>query len=541
MPHLRTARIRPLLAVPLAISLLFLAPVVTNSMTSRADSPSAVAAVNQTYSIATVDPGGLTPGRSVQAYSVEILSGLFDSLTAIDPAGQVVMRAAESVASSDQLSWIIKVRPGQLFHNGEPVTAASFADAWNAAAYGPNQWPTNTYFRNVVGYEALNPPAGAPAATTLSGVRVTDDYTLEVTLAEPFGPFPQLLSYTGLAPLPKAAFADLEAFDRHPIGNGPFAMKDDTDTESQAELVRFEDYAGPRPARSAGVTFTYFPTLADAYADARAGNSDIMLHIPPDLVADARQGFGERFQQTRSAVVEYLGLPMRDERFAERDVRRAISMAIDRDRITAEVLGGAYDPLRSLFPPGMPGARAGSCGMYCEYNPDLARAMFGQAGGIEGTLTLFYPQGDETYDRAMREVAADLQRNLGIEDVQFSRAEPGEYFTALSTQQSPGPFRFNWVMDYPSVENYLAQLTEPGNWVGYEAGTGQDFIKLADAAADPVKGLPYYQLAEAEFLSDMPVVPLWSWRALTCHSTRVTDVHTDPFANLRLEEVQVTS
>lgn len=510
-------------------------------MTVQADASSGDTPGDRTYSIATVDPGGLTPGRSVQAYSVEIISGIFDSLTAIDPTGQVVMRAAESVTSSDQISWTIKVRPGQSFHNGEAVTAQSFADAWNAAAYGPNGWPTNAYFRNVVGYEALNPPGGTPTATTLAGLRVSDDYTLQVTLTAPFNPFPQLLSYPGLAPLPTAAFADLEAFDQHPIGNGPFKVKDDTDTETRAELVRFAEYSGPRPARSEGVTFTYFPTLADAYADARAGNSDIMLHIPPDLVGEARQLFGDRFQETRSAVVEYLGLPLYDERFAERDVRRAISMAIDRDRITTEVLGGAYDPLRSLFPPGLPGARAGSCGMYCEYNPDLARAMFGQAGGFEGTLTLFYPEGDETYERAMREVAADLQRNLGIEDVRFERAEPTDYFTALGTGVSPGPFRFNWVMDYPSVENYLAQLSGPGNWVGYEAATAQPLIEKAGTTPDPVKGLPYYQLAEAEFLQDMPVVPLWSWRALTCHTTRVTDVHTDPFANLRLEEVQVTS
>jgi peptide/nickel transport system substrate-binding protein/oligopeptide transport system substrate-binding protein len=510
-------------------------------VTVQADTSSGIASGDRTYSIATVNPGGLTPGRSVQAYSVEIISGLFDSLTAIDPSGQVVMRAAESVTSRDQISWIIKVRPGQFFHNGEAVTAQSFVDAWNAAAYGPNGWPTNAYFRNVAGYAALNPPSGAPTATTLAGLQVSDDYTLQVTLTEPFNQFPQLLSYPGLAPLPEAAFADLEAFDQHPIGNGPFKVKDDTDTEQRAELVRFEEYAGPRPARSEGVTFTYFPTLADAYADARSGSSDIMLHIPPDLAAEARQIFGDRYQETRSAVVEYLGLPLRDERFAQRDVRRAISMAIDRDRITAEVLGGAYDPLRSLFPPGLPGARAGSCEMYCEYNPDLARAMFGQAGGFEGTLTLFYPEGDDSYDRAMHEVAADLQRNLGLEDVQFERAEPADYFTALGTQASPGPFRFNWVMDYPSVENYLAQLARPGNWVGYEAGTAQDYIGKAAEVADPVKGLPYYQLAEAEFLNDMPVVPLWSWRALTCHSARVTDVHTDPFANLRLEEVQVTS
>ena len=95
-------------------------------------------------------------------------------------------------------------------------------------------------------------------------------------------------------------------------------------------------------------------------------------------------------------------------------------------------------------------------------------------------------------------------------------------------------------MDYPSVENHRTQFAEPGHVVGYEGATAQGFIEQGDAVADPVKGLPYRQLAEAALLTDMPAVPLWNWRAMTVHSERLTDVNTDPFANMRLEEVRVT-
>lgn len=69
--------------------------------------------------------------------------------------------AAESLTSDDQRVWTLRVRPGGAFHNGEAVTARSFATAWNAAAYGPNGWGSNGYFSQIDGYDALNPADGA--------------------------------------------------------------------------------------------------------------------------------------------------------------------------------------------------------------------------------------------------------------------------------------------------------------------------------------------------------------------------------------------
>ncbi|MFC7639747.1 ABC transporter substrate-binding protein [Streptosporangium lutulentum] len=111
------------------------------------------------FSVALTEPDHLTPGNTSSSYSITVLQALFDLPVVIDAKGQPQMRAAESVTSEDQKVWTIKIKPGQKFHNGEPVTAESFADAWNAAAYGPNAWTNNYYFENVEGYDALNPEA----------------------------------------------------------------------------------------------------------------------------------------------------------------------------------------------------------------------------------------------------------------------------------------------------------------------------------------------------------------------------------------------
>src|SRR6266545_1504367 len=114
-------------------------------------------AKGKTFTVANQEPGHLTPGATNDSYGIHVVNSLFDRLTRLDPTGKVINEEAESVTSTDQKMWTIKVKPGLTFHNGEPVTAQSYVDAWNAAAYGPNAWDNNYYFGNIAGYDALNP------------------------------------------------------------------------------------------------------------------------------------------------------------------------------------------------------------------------------------------------------------------------------------------------------------------------------------------------------------------------------------------------
>src|SRR5437868_1792472 len=171
-----------------------------------------------------LEPDHLVPGNTTSSYAFDVLSGLFDNLVGLTKDGKAVNLAAVSVTSDDQKVWTIKVRPGQRFHNGEPVTAGSFADGWNNAAYGPHAYSANGYFSHFTGYAEMNPEGAAhkPKADELSGVKVVDDSTLKVTLTDPFNQFPLLLTYPAFAPMPKAALKDLAASDYHPLANRPY-------------------------------------------------------------------------------------------------------------------------------------------------------------------------------------------------------------------------------------------------------------------------------------------------------------------------------
>ncbi|HEY9523577.1 MAG TPA: ABC transporter substrate-binding protein [Thermopolyspora sp.] len=489
-------------------------------------------AADDTFSVALTEPDHLTPGNTSSSYSITVLQALFDTLVVIDAQGRPQMRAAESVTSDDQRTWTIKVRPGQKFHNGEPVTAQSFADAWNAAAYAPNAWTNNYYFANIEGYDALNPEDenAKPKTDTMSGLKVVDDTTLEVHLTAPFSQFPITLAYTGFAPMPKAAFTDLKTYDEHPIGNGPFEMDGDWQHNQQIKVRRFAGYAGPRPAKSAGVDFKIYANRETAYTDLRAGNVDLLQTIPPASAAEARTLLGDRFVVTPSGTMDYLGFPVYDKQFASADLRKAISMAIDRQGIVQAVFSGAFKPMASLVAPLVPGYRENACGEACAYDPAKAKALFDRAGGFSGTLNLYFSNADPSYEQWMQAVANQLKTNLGIADIKFRKIPAADYLSLLRAHQQDGPYRNNWVMDYPSPQNYLESMWGEGNRMGWQSEKFNDLIERANAAPSMDASIPLYQQAEDVALADMPMAPLWNWQDQSGYSEDITGVKLDAYS-----------
>ncbi|MDP9841804.1 peptide ABC transporter substrate-binding protein [Streptosporangium lutulentum] len=498
------------------------------------------------FSVALTEPDHLTPGNTSSSYSITVLQALFDLPVVIDAKGQPQMRAAESVTSEDQKVWTIKIKPGQKFHNGEPVTAESFADAWNAAAYGPNAWTNNYYFENVEGYDALNPeaPEGSeeapkPTVDKLSGLKVVDPNTLQVTLTAPFSQFPITLAYTGFAPMPKAAFADLAAYDVKPIGNGPFALDGEWVRNRQIKVKRFEGYTGPRPAKSDSINFKIYESRDTAYVDLRAGKVDLIQTIPPASVSEAKTLLGDRFVATPSGTMDYLGFPVYDKRFASADLRKAISMAIDRQAIVDAVFNGTFKPMSSLVAPLVPGYREGACGEACVYDVAKAKALFEAAGGFSGTMNLYFSNADPSYEQWMTAVANQLKDNLGIADIQFRKVPAADYLSTLRAHKQDGPYRNNWVMDYPSPQNYLQSMWGEGNRMGWESKKFNDLISQANSAAGMEASIPLYQQAEDVALREMPMAPLWNWQDQGGYSDRITGVQIDAYSpNLDLITVK---
>lgn len=231
---------------------------------------------NDQVTVGTLEPTHLIPGNASGAF--EVLSTLFTPLVGTASDGSIKYLQAESVTPSDgSRVWTIKIRPGWKFHNGEPVTAQSYARGWNMTAYGPNAHTNTGQLSNIAGYGDLNPTSGKPTAKKLSGVQVVDDTTLRVTLSKPDSQFPYQLTgnQLGFYPLPKAALEDPEAYDLKPIGNGPYEMDGRWQHNEQIPVKKYPEYKGPGKSHIDNISFKIYSNIETAYTDVQAGSLDL--------------------------------------------------------------------------------------------------------------------------------------------------------------------------------------------------------------------------------------------------------------------------
>src|SRR5680860_67130 len=506
------------------------------------------------FSVYVCEPEALIPQNTNETCGAEVLNALFTPLVNFNPEtsdpefGEGVGDAiALSIESDDQTTWTVKLKEGYTFHNGEPVDAESYVRAWNAGALSTNAYGNSYFFEHVEGYDALQgpvdaegTPTGDPKATEMTGLKAVDPTTIKVTLKAPFSQFPLTLGYTAFYPLPKAYEDDPEAYEEAPIGNGPFMMDGAWDHNRSINVKRYEDFAGAK-AKAAAIDFKIYSDVNTAYNDLLAGNLDIMDSVPPEQLADAAAQFGERFIERDSSSFTYVGFPLYDPAFEDPNLRKAFSMAIDRQAIIDAIFNGAYLPAGSVVSPVVAGGRENPCGASCEYDPEAAKQMFDQAGGYDGTLTLWFNSGSG-HELWMEAVSNQLRENLGIQDIKFKSLEFAEYLTLLDAEKVTGPFRLGWVMDYPSPQNFLEPIygtTGSSNNFGYSNKEVDDLIAQGNAADSIQGGIDFYHQAEDIILDEMPAIPMWFGKVQGAHSEKVDNVVIDAFTRIDTANVTV--
>jgi oligopeptide transport system substrate-binding protein len=498
-------------------------------------------------SIGIGEPKFLVPSSATESNASDVLNALFTPLVNYDANMQPVELAAASITTTDNKVWTIRLQPGWTFHNGEPVTAESYMDAWNAGAWGPNAHDGNYHFAKIAGYDAMNPRDArtAPSAKKLVGLVKRDELTFEVTLSQPYVNFKSMLGYTAYFPLPKAAFLDVAenkidpAYQEAPIGQGPFKMKGKWQHDQLVETEVYANYAGPRKPKVAGIAFKIYQTLTTQYQDLLADQLDIVERVPLENIGSAVADLGTRFHSTPASAIQILSFPTYDPRFAKVEIRRAISMAIDRDEITRTIFRNSQQPLRSFVAPVVPGYRPNSCGEACVFNPQKARELFNAAGGpaaVKGRIEIAY-NVDGGHKPWVDATCNQLRTNLGVECSGNPQPKFSEMLTKAERKEPMGMFRMGWIFDYPVMENYLGPLyTTYGssNYYGYSNAEFDRLVAAGDRAETPAQAIALYQQAEDLLARDLPVLPLRMDQYNFGHSTRVANVHIDLFEHVNL-------
>ncbi|WP_329413269.1 ABC transporter substrate-binding protein [Streptomyces sp. NBC_00704] len=459
----------------------------------------------------------LVPTNTYETEGGQVINALFTGLTKLDASNKVVNAMAQSIDSTDNKVWTIKLKSGYTFHNGEKVTAQSFIDAWNYGANQTNAQQTNPLFSHIQGYSDLNPGEGKkPTTDKLSGLKAVGEDTIQVTLTGAFSAFPSQLSFTAFVPLPKAFFKDPKGFGEAPIGNGPFEMKGKFKHNEAISTTKYDKYPDASKIEVKGVNFKIYSNLDTAYKDLVAGNLDSLLTIPTSGLPTYKKDLPNRTLDEPDSAVGYIGFPVKyNKAFQNPDLRKAISMSIDRKTISDKIFLGARTPADDYISPIIDGYRKGACGEACTLNPAKAKELYKKSGGLPGnTLEIGY-NADGGHKDWVEAVANQIQQNLGVKVT----AKPFEQFQTilndLDAKKYSGAFRMAWSMDYPDAENYLRPVFSKdaiANGSNYSGYVNEDFEKLlvkADQAQTHEEAVKLYQQADDVLLKDLPYIPVY--------------------------------
>ena len=278
--------------------------------------------------------------------------------------------------------------------------------------------------------------AAPPAAEEMSGLSVTDDLNLTVTLSEPETFFNQRLGYTAYYPLPEAFFADPAAFNEAPIGNGPFMMDGSWEHDVEIRTVAYPDFAGPDPAQVDGLTFRIYADVEAAINDLLAGNIDIVDNMTPPR-ARRGQAAVPNFAESPSSSISYLGMPLYDPAFENPDVRAALSMAIDRQTlVNSPIFNGSRHAAFNLVSPVIPGYEETVCDNW-NYDPEQAAALWESSGGIEGPITVWFNSGSG-HEEWVEAVVNMWAETLGIDPDERSHSSSSNSPTTCPVSTTKG-------------------------------------------------------------------------------------------------------
>jgi oligopeptide transport system substrate-binding protein len=487
----------------------------------------------------------LVPANSNESCGINPLYNIFSMLVKYNPdTAAPEFEIAESIESEDATNWTVKLKDGWTFHDGTPVTAQSFVDAWNYGAYGPNA-QLNSYFFSQIGIDGADEVAGEDAngdevitedeapVTEMSGLTVVDDLTFEIKLSAPKADLPTTLGYIAFAPLPEAFFEDIDAFGKKPIGSGPFSVVEYTEN-SEVKLTAYDGYAGDPKPQVKDVTFKIYTDEEAKYNDLLANNVDVMDQLPPSALAgdQYKEDLGDRWiNQDVGGIQTVTFAPESvDPAMSNIELRRGIAQAIDRDLITKNIFQGTRVPATGWVSPVVDGFKPDQCGEWCTYDPESAKQHI-EASGFTGTLTLSY-NADGPHKEWTEATCNSIRNATGIECVATPVVDFATFRDQIINREMKGMFRTGWIMDYPTIENFLGPLYvtgAPSNDGDYSNSEFDAKVKEASSNLDAAESIRLYQEAEAMLVDELTAIPLWYYAAVSGYSTNVDNVTMTPF------------
>lgn len=471
--------------------------------------------------VATLDPA---IGYDWQNWSM--IKSIFDGLMDYVP-GTTTLRPglAESYEiSPDGLAYTFHLRKGVKFHNGREMTADDVKYSLDRTTNPETQSPGAGFFGSIAGFDKAGPGG-------LSGVEVVDPLTVKITLSRPDATFLHVMALNFASVVPKEAVeAAAGDFGKHPVGTGAFKLAEWT-LGQRLVFEKNADYWRDGVPYLDSVVFEVGQEPVVALLRLQNGEVDVPGDgIPPakfqEVMADPAQA--ARVVQGGQLHTGYITLNVTTPPFDKVEVRKAVNMAINKDRIV-QIINGRALPATQPLPPSMPGYTQGYAGY--AYDPEGAKKLLAEAGVGDGFETDLYVMNTDPNPRIAQAIQQDLAA-IGIKAniqslAQANVIEAGGAGTAPMIWSGG----MGWIADFPDPSNFYGPIlgcagaAEGGwNWSKFCDKALDAKAIEADSLSDPAKAAERLKLWSDVYMGVMeqaPWVPVFNEERYTMKSERM--------------------
>ena len=518
-----------------------------STSTASTDSATAEQATGATAAAATgsgftvqlgPNPETLDPALNSSVDGANTIITIFEPLLLIDENNEIIPGQAESyTVSEDGLTWTFTMRDGLKWSDGSDLTAKDFeysfkrmADPNTAAPYA------ETAVGMIAGFDEAqgNPdpetgePTTDPNPDALQVVASEDGKTLTITLSYPCSYFDKLAAFAALSPVQQATVeANGDAWCTTPetfVSNGPYMITEWTPSE-RIVLSKNPNYVGGWDTSkivSDNITLLLLEDSSASYAAYNSGEAQLVKDVPTDEIPSLTKAEdGGDFYVDTILGTYYISLNDQREPFTDPNVRKALSLAIDREYVADVIMQGTYSPAYNIVGPGImdaegkgefiDNANGGEGYISSDYEANLeeAKQLLADAGypDGEGFPTITYSANDAGYHIPVAEYLQQAWGELGI----TMNIDKVDWASFLPLRRA-GDFdisRNGWVMDYNDPSNMLEIFTSSnGNNDGKYNNPDFDAAIEASKVADTNTHFEQLHKAEDIIMEDMGCIPV---------------------------------
>lgn len=459
------------------------------------------------------EPSTLDAHRCPEVACGNILRDLYEGLVSEDAAGRLIPGTAERWdVSRDGRTWTFHLRANLRWSNGQVLDAAQIVGSFRRAFAPTTTAPFAVHFAALDNAEAVQSGKFSPEKL---GVSAPDARTVQFHLSRS-ADLPQLLLLPIAFPVYLPAVAQFGAQHTRPghlVSNGAYRLAEWT---PQAHLTLERNPAFREPPPIANVRFEVTEDAASELQRYQAGGLQITETLPPQPLKSLRAKFGAQLRLSPYLGAMWIGLNLtRPPLKGSPALREALSLAIDRDKLTRYITGFGERPAYGLVPPGV-----------ADYSPAtlpwahwpqaqreaLARQRYRQAGySVDRPLEIELRYNTSTPLRRMNLAVAAMWREVLGAHVVLRNEEWKVFVGSRKQRVITQAFRGGWIADVNDARNFLANFESGGttNWSGLADPSFDALLNRADLAPTLARRTALLQQAEARLLAQQAIVPVY--------------------------------